>query len=66
MKKGDWVDTPRFCKVEILKVFRSKKNAFKAGYTVSADYRGSSGFSVYGKMVGVNRMNFAAIEPERI
>jgi len=66
MKKGDWINTPRFCGVEILKVFRSKKTAFKAGFTISADYRDPTGFLVYGKMIGPNRMNFAAIKPEEV
>ena len=64
MKKGDRVDTPRFCKVEILKVFRSRENAFKAGFNISADYRSPNGFLVYGKMIGPNRMNFVAVKPD--
>jgi len=43
MKKGDWINTPRFCGVEILKVFRSKKTAFKAAvyYALSRHSRTS-------------------------
>ena len=29
IKKGSWVDTPRFCKVKIEKVFSSMENAAK-------------------------------------
>jgi hypothetical protein len=33
MKKGELIDTPRFCKVRIEKVFRSNERACKEGYT---------------------------------
>jgi hypothetical protein len=64
MKKGDWVNTPRFCKVKIQKVFRSEWNAFKNGFTIGADYKDAEGFSIYGKSVGHNLIQFAAVRPE--
>ncbi|UQZ89565.1 hypothetical protein C4J81_10255 [Deltaproteobacteria bacterium Smac51] len=62
MKKGDFVRTPRFCKVKIQKVFRSQQNAFKPGYTVSTDYKDYLGYQVYGKHTGPKLMIFAAVK----
>ncbi|UQZ88302.1 hypothetical protein C4J81_03405 [Deltaproteobacteria bacterium Smac51] len=62
MKKGDFVNTPRFCKVKIQKVFRSQQNALKAGYNVPTWYEDYLGYQVYGKHTGPNLMIFAAVK----
>jgi len=59
MKKGDWVDTPRFLKVKIQKVFRSEGNARKNGYTEPTHYNNWE-YAVLGKHTGINMMVFAA------
>ncbi len=59
MKKGQYVLTPRFCTVKIDKVFRSRENAAKAGYTEPTHYQDAD-FGVVGKSIGINRMTFAA------
>ncbi|MCD8090181.1 MAG: hypothetical protein LUD81_06085 [Clostridiales bacterium] len=58
MKKGDWVDTPRFCKVKIEKVFRNKENALKAGYTEPTHYKGLE-YGILGKSLDMYHMKFA-------
>ena len=59
IKKGDYVLTPRFCTVKIDKVFKSRENAAKAGYTEPTHYKDYA-FGVVGKSIGINRMTFAA------
>lgn len=59
MKKGDWVNTPRFLKVHIEKVFRSQANALKQGFTEPTDFRNSE-YGILGKSTGFNMMVFAA------
>lgn len=61
MKKGDLVDTPRFCKVKIEKVFSSRRIAAKYGYTESTDYKNWK-YEVRGKSIGNNMMIFAGIK----
>jgi Ni/Co efflux regulator RcnB len=61
MKKGDWVETPRFCKVKIQKVYRSNERAWNDGYTEPTHYRDSE-YHIRGKHTGPNRMIFAAIK----
>lgn len=64
MKKGDFVNTPRFLKVRIQKVFRTQNNALKAGYTEPTYYKDYEGYQVYGKHTGPNHMIFAAVQPQ--
>lgn len=61
MKKGDYVDTPRFCKVEIEKVFRTEENARKSGYTEPTYYKDWQ-YGVLGKSIGINHMIFAGFK----
>lgn len=61
MKKGEWIETPRFLKVRIEKVFRSNERAMKEGYTEPTHYRDSE-YYIRGKRLGDNRMIFAAIK----
>lgn len=63
MKKGDFIDTPRFLKVRLEKVFNNSQNAVKAGYIEPTDYKDSLGYRIYGKHTGPNRMIFAAVKP---
>ena len=60
MKKGDWIDTPRFCKVRIEKVFQSETTARKYGFTVSTEYNRYDGYGILGKTIGRDTMIFAA------
>lgn len=62
MKKGDIVNTPRFLKVEIKKVFRNRQNAFKAGYIEPTNYADCLGYQVFGKHTGPNLMIFAGVK----
>lgn len=64
MKKGDWVETPRFCKVQIEKVFRDTKTAYKYGFREPTHYE-SSDYAVLGKSTGLNTMIFAAARKPR-
>lgn len=59
MEKGDWVDTPRFCKVQIEKVFKNQQNAIKAGFTEPTYYRDYE-YGVVGKSISQYEMVFAA------
>lgn len=59
MKKGDWVNTPRFCNVQIEKLFCSEEAARKAGFTEPTYYRNYE-YGILGKSIGYNKMAFAA------
>jgi len=61
IKKGDYIETPRFLKVQIQKVFKSEANARKAGYYQPTHYDNYM-YGIFGKHIGVNRMIFAAYE----
>lgn len=61
IKKGDYVETPRFLTVQIEKVFRSNDRALSEGYVEPTHYRNSD-YYIRGKHIGPNRMIFAAIE----
>ena len=60
IKKGDFVDTPRFCKVEIEKVFTSRENAARQGFHEPTHYQGE--VDILGKHTGRDRMIFAAVK----
>lgn len=60
IKKGDYIMTPRFCSVEIKKVFKSRDAARKQGYTEPTHYE-SYDYDILGKHTGPNMMIFAAI-----
>ena len=60
MKKGDYVDVPRFCKVKIEKVFRSRPNAAKQKFHEPTHYNNPE-YEILGKHIGPNRMEFAAV-----
>lgn len=59
MKKGDWVNTPRFLNVEIEDVFGNRESAVKSGYTEPTHYR-SDEYDVLGKSLDMYHMIFAA------
>lgn len=59
MKKGDNIYTPRFCDVEIKKVFKNELNAQKAGFTEPTHYKNPE-YGILGKNIGINQMIFAA------
>jgi len=58
MKKGDWVQTPRFCGVRIEDVL-TPEQAREQGYTEPTHYDGK--YEILGKSTGLNRMVFAAV-----
>ena len=60
MKKGDYVQTPRFLRVKIEDVFDSEKEARKAGYTETTHYWDDPEYGVYGKSLDMYHMVFAA------
>lgn len=60
MVKGDYVYTPRFCRVQIAEVFENKEIAKANGYTEPTYYKGE--YDVLGKSEGVNKMVFCAVK----
>lgn len=64
MKKGDWVNTPRFCAVQIQKVFKSRETAYKQGFSEPTHYDGAESwkYDVLGKNTSLNHMIFAAVK----
>lgn len=56
---GDYVDTPRFCYVQIERVYRDETEMRRDGYTEPTDYRDSE-YVVCGKSIGLNHVIFAA------
>ena len=61
MKKGDYIQTPRFLGVRIEKVFRNETNAINAGFTEPTHYKDLT-YGIYGKNIGQNCMIFAAFK----
>lgn len=58
---GDYIETPRFCKVKISEVYTDNNKAWAEGYTVSTDYRNEE-YHIRGKITGKNTMIFAGIK----
>jgi hypothetical protein len=64
MKKGDWVETPRFLKVKIQDVL-APDEAREKGYTEPTHYWDDSEYDIFGKTTGHNRMQFAAVKKRK-
>jgi len=64
MKIGDYVETPRFLKVRISEVFDDLSEAHKQGFTEPTHFEGDH--HILGRIIGDNRMTFAAVAKERI
>lgn len=62
MKLGDWIDTPRFCKVEIERIFESKKEANVEKFTEPTYYNCDPEYDVFGKSLDQYHMIFAAVK----
>ncbi len=60
MNIGDWIDTPRFCKVRIDAIFADAAEAAQAGYTEPTHFRDSE-WIIKGKSIDRYTMRFAAI-----
>lgn len=60
MVKGDYVYTPRFCRVRIEEGFEDRDMAKANGYTEPTHYKGE--YDVLGKSAGVNKMVFCAVK----
>ena len=60
MKIGDWIDTPRFCKVKIREIFDTETTAKEFGFYEPTHYKNPE-FDILGKHTGTNTMIFAAI-----
>jgi hypothetical protein len=63
IKIGDYVETPRFLKVRIIEMFDTTAAAFAEGFREPTHYRGPE-YEIYGKHIGPNRMQFAAVWKE--
>jgi hypothetical protein len=61
MKAGDYINTPRFCKVKIAEVFNDKTTAKEFGYC-EPTYYDNPEYDIWGKHIDINRMIFAAIK----
>ena len=59
MKAGDQIRTPRFCTVEIEKVFESKEEAFKNGFSDPTNDEDCE-WDVLGTSIDMYHMKFAA------
>ena len=62
MERGQWVDTPRFCKVMIQSVM-TPEQARKQGFTERTSYYGD--YDIFGKVTSPNHMQFAAVVKEK-
>ena len=64
LKKGDFVDTPRFLRVEISAILLSSEASCacgcEPGFTEPTHYEHPY-YDIFGKHIGENRMTFAAI-----
>lgn len=61
MKKGDYVNTPRFLTCEIEEVYENVAEARKDGFNEPTHYDRDPEYNVYGKSTGINTMIFAAV-----
>ncbi len=61
MKKGDYIQTPRFLRVQISEVFESEDDARATGFTEPTHYRDPA-YGIYGKNIGQYEMIFAAFK----
>jgi hypothetical protein len=61
MKKGDKVNTPRFCTVQINEVYEDPKRAYLDGYREPTYYDKDPEYEILGAHTGENRMVFAAV-----
>lgn len=59
MKKGDYINTPRFLSVKIQDIL-TPAQAREQGYTEPTHYRDAD-YNIFGKHTGVNQMIFAAV-----
>lgn len=62
MKKGDWIETPRFLWVQITDVL-TYKEAREQGFSEPTHYRNEQ-YHILGKNVATNMMIFAAVKRE--
>ncbi len=60
MKIGDYVNTPRFCRVKIKAMFADEQEARDCGYNEPTYYRGED-YTVLGKSLDMYSMVFAAV-----
>ena len=63
MKKGEWVNTPRFLKVKIADVL-TEDEARKQGFIEPTHYSNNPEYNILGKHTGLNMMIFAAVIKE--
>ena len=61
MQKGDTIYTPRFCTVEISEILTTAE-AHNQGFTEPTHYYSNPEYYIMGKVIGANRMIFAAVE----
>jgi len=61
IKKGDMIHTPRFLTVTIEAVL-TRAEAADQGYNEPTNYWEDPNFDIYGKVIGTNRMHFAAVK----
>lgn len=59
MKKGDYVNTPRFLKVRLEAVYGCPEELYAEGYKEPTHYKNNE-YTILGKSIGENRMLFAA------
>ena len=64
MNVGEYIETPRFCRVKIKEYFETEGEAHEAGYTEPTHYRRKhqDGYDVLGKVIDTNRMVFAFVK----
>jgi hypothetical protein len=56
---GDYVETPRFLKCQVSAVLYAE-DAERLGFTESAHLNGKP-YRILGRMIGINRMDFAVV-----
>ena len=61
MKKGDYIQIPRFLTVKIEEVFESREKAMENGFNEPTHYEDGE-YEVLGKSLGMNRMIFAGVK----
>jgi hypothetical protein len=58
---GEYINTPRFCRVRIAEIFNSTTTATRNGFTEPTHYDKAAYFDILGKNIGENRMEFALV-----
>lgn len=63
MKAGGYIRTPRFSTVKLKEVYKTRLEAYMAGYRETTHYSDSCGREVWGRSIDLYHMEFVGVDP---